>query len=699
MDGWRTLQQIPQLKWCLMAKGTSIYNESQLAGHILDILIQCTSFFPSRARDGQAVLIPGPKMSRRIAEFTCLPHIVQVCLTHDPALLERVATLLGQIMADNPDMSKIYMSGVFYFMLMYRGSNVLPIARFLKQTHMRQAFRNDESTQDAGGAAQSEIMQRSILAPMLPEAMICFLENHSAEKFAETFLGEFDKPEVIWNAEMRRQLTERIAAHLADFTPRLRGHTMARYPYCAIPAIAYPQLRNELFCDIFYLRHLCDEQKFPQWPIADPVRLLRCTLAAWAAEVEKKPALMTVQQAYADLEIDLVKTPQPDQQQLRKTYYRLAQMYHPDKNPSGREKFQRVKKAYEFLCSRAMLSDGPSPSNIVLILRTQSILFDRYSGELREYKYAGYPQLVKTIRLETNDEQLFSKEVPLLQAAAELCYHTVHCSALNAEELRRTDGLEALLDAYGRCVSIMSADSNPEQLHFQIISNITKCFEVACHFDSCKARIIEMPQLVRDVCRVVYFKHSLSVSLVTSLAVNNPDLQCQLVRGGCIWSLLLFLFEYDYTLDESGVQTDESSNQQKQANTLAKLAILAIVALTGYEMRLVLDPSDPLSVCLASSTSGRNSVQSLASTGSPSANGELVHCCIIIALFTPRTPIYVSSPFTPAHSHRTNHSLHLERHQHHTKLSAFSPEPERRHNGGQRRRTDVRRQAHVQGVR
>lgn len=44
--------------------------------------------------------------------------------------------------------------------------------------------------------------------------------------------------------------------------------------------------------------------------------------------------------------------------------------------------------------------------------------------------------------METNDEQLFSKEVPLLTAASELCYHTVHCSALNAEELRRENGIE-----------------------------------------------------------------------------------------------------------------------------------------------------------------------------------------------------------------------------------------------------------------
>lgn len=108
--------------------------------------------------------------------------------------------------------------------------------------------------------------------------------------------------------------------------------------------------------------------------------------------------------------------------------------------------------------------------------------------------------------METKDEQLFSKNVPLLSAASELCYHTVHCSALNAEELRRESGIEALLEAYSRCVSIMSIDSNPTQLHYQIISNITKCFEVACNFENCKSKIIELPQLIVDVCRVVYFK-------------------------------------------------------------------------------------------------------------------------------------------------------------------------------------------------
>lgn len=47
---------------------------------------------------------------------------------------------------------------------------------------------------------------------------------------------------------------------------------------------------------------------------------------------------------------------------------------------------------------------------------------------------------MKTIKLESSDEQLFFKGNMLLAAASELTYHTVNCSALNAEELNREHG-------------------------------------------------------------------------------------------------------------------------------------------------------------------------------------------------------------------------------------------------------------------
>lgn len=60
---------------------------------------------------------------------------------------------------------------------------------------------------------------------------------------------------------------------------------------------------------------------------------------------------------------------------------------------------------------------------------------------LEPYKYAGYPMLIKTIEMDVADDGLFAKETPLLPHSAEVVYHTLNCSALNVEELRREKGM------------------------------------------------------------------------------------------------------------------------------------------------------------------------------------------------------------------------------------------------------------------
>ena len=57
-------------------------------------------------------------------------------------------------------------------------------------------------------------------------------------------------------------------------------------------------LHQDLFCDIYYLRNLCNTLKFPSWPISHPVQLLKEVLGAWRVEVDKKPSTMTVDDAY-----------------------------------------------------------------------------------------------------------------------------------------------------------------------------------------------------------------------------------------------------------------------------------------------------------------------------------------------------------------------------------------------------------------
>ncbi|CAB1349571.1 unnamed protein product, partial [Coregonus sp. 'balchen'] len=511
MDGWRPLQAIPQLKWCLLASGQAVMNETDLATLILNMLITMCSYYPSRDQDN-AIIRPLPKIKRMVSDNTCLPHIVQLLLTFDPILVEKVANVLYLVMQDNPNLQRLYLTGIFFFIMMYTGSNVLPVARFLKYCHLKQAFKSEE-------AKGTDIVQRSVLGPVLPEAMVCYLENYEAERFSEIFLGEFDTPEAIWSSEMRRMMIEKIATHLADFSPRLYSNTRALYQYCPIPVVSFPQLENELFCNIYYLRHLCDANRFPNWPIREPVKLLKDTLEAWKREVEKKPPSMSVDDAYEVLNL-LKGQGQHEESKIRKAYFRLAQKICLRRS---------TRPMSSCAPSRPASSTAPTP---------------RTSSSFSKPRASSSTDTNKTITMETGDEQLFSKTSPLLPAAIELAFHTV-------------------------------------------CGQVCKCYSVAAQFEECREKIIELPNIIRDLCHVLYYGKglprtaALAVQCVSSFAVDY-FLQTHLYHAGVLWHLLVHLFNYDYTLEESGVATSQDTNQQEVANSLAKLSLVALSRLGGY---------------------------------------------------------------------------------------------------------------------
>ena len=193
--------------------------------------------------------------------------------------------------------------------------------------------------------------------------------------------------------------------------------------------------------------------------------------------------------------------------------------------------------------------------------------------------------LVSTLKLETQDDQLFSKEYPLLAYACETAFHTIRCSALNAEELRREGGLDILQEALNRCVNVLGKSSKPENVAVQVSMHIVRCFTGAATFPACRERLVELPNICKDISRILYFDHLTKLCLCTvecvSAFASDLQLQKQLFKSGALYSLLLFLFKYDFTLEEGGVEANEETNQQEVSNQLAKMSIIALSRLAG----------------------------------------------------------------------------------------------------------------------
>lgn len=198
-----------------------------------------------------------PKAKALLSSGACLPHLVQVLLTYEPELVEKIATLLSLLVVDNlAVLPKLYQTGLFYFAMLYPGSNVLPLMRLMHETHTQQHFREGQVLKGSDWAT------RSVLSLILPPAMISVLDLYGPDKFSEIYLGDFDTPEAIWNQEMRRLMMEKLALHLTDFIVRLPSHTMSLYAYAPLAPIAFPQINVEIFCHLYYLRHLCDVKRY-----------------------------------------------------------------------------------------------------------------------------------------------------------------------------------------------------------------------------------------------------------------------------------------------------------------------------------------------------------------------------------------------------------------------------------------------------
>jgi hypothetical protein len=46
---------------------------------------------------------------------------------------------------------------------------------------------------------------------------------------------------------------------------------LARYDFCPIPTIHYAALNREIYVYEYYLRNFCDEARFPDWPVGEPL--------------------------------------------------------------------------------------------------------------------------------------------------------------------------------------------------------------------------------------------------------------------------------------------------------------------------------------------------------------------------------------------------------------------------------------------
>ena len=596
------LHQIRELRWKL-CEGKSILNAVEAAGVALHIIQNLSNLHAAFDADGNA-LHPLPLVHRQLSESSNFPHVVQLLLAKSPDIVATAGSLLKTILEHNDERMKcLFLTGAFFFILSYPGSNFVQLAHLLLCSHQRQAF---HSADDAG--TKTKLAEKSFLGSILPESLLHILDHYGAEVFAKTFVSENDTPEVVWTHEMRtKYLLPQIHQHVGDFNMHLKQHSHSLYDYNPMPPVEYPELEGDVWCHRYYLSNLCNEDKFPDWDIKDHVEFLQALLTKWRNELLLTPVTLSYDDACKLLELEKfgweVGTV-VEETLLKRAYRQLARIYHPDKNPEGHQHFQEIHKAYDLLRSSDNSNSGPRQWVILLILKAQCILFRRYPKILAPFKYAGYPLLLEAITIGEGDHRFLSEErAPTLEIATKLCWLTCVCCQLNGEELYRSDGLVILSNLLSRLSGILPKEASTNFTGSRIMTYCIRTLAGLGAFDNVRSAIHSTPVLVHDVMKAIRYENAPSIVEASIHCISqmsgSKELQDLMLKLGVLWFLIPLLFEYDISMDDDFVQVEinsegklsfldqfissdvECTNMQLAKNKLAILAAHAISRLSG----------------------------------------------------------------------------------------------------------------------
>jgi len=420
---------------------------------------------------------------------------------------------------------------------------------------------------------------------------------------------------------MRQNLISMLLEHLDHFTQMLREDSTLNYEYCPVPKVNYRSLDKELFCHNYYLNNLCDEDRFPNWPIHEPSSVFLSCIKRWREIMSNTHSKEILSLKDAKILFNLKCG--ADEIELRQAYRALVK-----KNlqlPDSGKIYHNIQAAYETL-----LIDMQSSSNddefiltdteglnlarsqmfpTLLLMKAQILIYKRHSDEIGKYKYPAYSIILSCLQL-PSENNLHSTlkslgRAKFIRVAIGLLFYSCLVSPLNAEELVSVGGvpvLANLLQCYVFFISSMGREQlifskEVVSLHMESLVHIVHTIAGISYYEVGRSAIADLPESINFYKN---WKHCIDLQFIGGpiLGCNllkrfaleglvsmtkNYQLQAGLSRTGIMWNLVQCCLDFDPSLELVSLDTEnfEISISQQELNYYGGMAARALGMLCG----------------------------------------------------------------------------------------------------------------------
>jgi hypothetical protein len=410
---------------------------------------------------------------------------------------------------------------------------------------------------------------------------------------------------------MRDYLRSVLLEHLGDFPAQLRENCILHYDYRPLQKkVCYDRLQNEVFCYDYYLGNLCDEKRFHDWPIREPLSLLNACIEQWESlEKQDNEDTMSIDKAIPILqwnddanEVDLKPANRGEQvtlQRFRGSFDNVEDsLTISETSPKlTSDSTKRVSNREDKRVDEKIQHE--------LLMKAQILICKRYPEEIGNLKYSAYRTLLSFVKRQLGNDKEDPYTAKVIHTAISLIFYSCLVSPLNAEELICEGGVlvltEVLISHIDYVCSLQMVENSRNKLllpmHMETLVHVVHTIAGISYYESGRLALESLPDFLNffDKWQTCVDLHSLGenvygCNLLKRYALEGvinmaklQGLQRRLSKSGIVWNLIHFCLDYDPSFELSSPDTDqcETSLSKVELNYCGGLAARALGMLCG----------------------------------------------------------------------------------------------------------------------